>query len=212
MEARIMKIAICITTTPNRKELFAQSFLHLVENTREDVSYKIYNDENYEGIAKAKNKCLAMCDGFDFVFLLDDDIFSLDKSWTDEYINSGLEHAMYIFDRELQERTQKYFSYELPRGCMLFLTRKVIDTAGGMDEDFAVWGYEHAEYSRRIFNMGLTPAPFIDIPNVIDLFYSYDKWQSCKSSVNDDQRRQSIPHNYQLYQQKFYSKEFKPYK
>jgi len=206
------RIAVCITTTPNRKQLFEQSFKHLRENTPNDVSYKIYLDEKYEGIAKAKNKCLAMCDGFDFVFLLDDDIFALDKSWTDEYINSGLEHAMYIFDRRLLIKSEQYFSYDLPRGCMLFLTRKAIDTAGGMDEDFKVWGYEHAEYSRRIFNMGLTPAPFIDIPNVIDLFYSYDKWQACKSSVSDSQRMQSIPANYHLYQQKYYSKEFKPFR
>ena len=207
-----MNIAICVTTTPNRKELFAQSFLKLVENTPANVSYKIYNDVNYEGIAKAKNKCLAMAEGFDFVFLLDDDIFPLDKSWISEYVNSGLEHAMYIFDRTLQERTEKYFSYDLPRGCMLFLTRKAIDMAGGMDENFKVWGYEHAEYSRRIYNMGLTPAPFIDRPNSIDLFYSYDRWHACKSSVSEGQRMQAITANYKLYEQNLNSKEFKPYK
>lgn len=207
-----MKIAIAVTTTPNRKQLFEQSFKHLVENTPNEVSYKIYLDEKQEGIAKAKNKCLALCDGFDFVFLLDDDVFALNKEWVELYCNSGLEHAMYIFDRQLLSETSQYKAYELPRGCMLFLTRKAIDTAGGMDEDFKVWGYEHAEYSRRIFNMGLTPAPFIDISNSNGLFYSYDQYGSCKSSVSDNDRMQSIPTNYNLYQQKFYSKEFKPFK
>lgn len=207
-----MKIAVCITTTPDRQYLFDSCFLRLIENTPDNVAYKIYVDEKKEGIAKAKNKCLVMCDNYDFVFLLDDDIYSIDKNWVDRYINSGLEHAMFIFDRPIIEANEKYIAYDLPRGCMLFLTRKTIDIAGGMDEDFKVWGYDHAEYSRRIYNMGLTPHPFIDIPNSNGLFYSHDEFGTCESSVSMNDRGRSIPINKKLYQQKFYSKEFKAFK
>lgn len=208
----VMNIAVCITTTPNRKDLFDESFFCLRENSPDNVDFIVYNDESYEGIAKSKNKCLSMCDGYDFAFLLDDDVYAIDKNWIYTYINSGLEHAMYIFDRQLIAVTSQYNAYDLPRGCMLFLTRKAINIAGGLDESFEKWGYEHAEYSRRIFNMGLTPSPFIDIPTSRGLFYSYDENYACESSVSNSDRRNCIPINAALYESKLNSKEFKSYK
>lgn len=207
-----MKIAVCITTTPNRTDLFGKTFLKVVENSQEYVSYKIYNDVNYEGIAKAKNKCLAQCDGYDYVFLLDDDIYPTDVNWVQKYIDSGLNHAMYIFGRTFKEEGQNYRSFDLPRGCMLFFTRHCIDTAGGFDEDFIKWGYEHAELSRRIFNRGLTPAPYIDILDSHGLFYAFDQYQDNISSVSQRDRAEGIKNNKPLFDATVNSNTFKPYK
>lgn len=213
-----MKIVIGITTTKNREKLFAETFLRLVENTPDNVSYKIYRDDKYEGIAIAKNKCLAKCmaDNPDYVFLLDDDIYSLDSAWIYKYINSDLNHAMYIFYRQpistpgASVFPPTYAEYALPRGCMLFFTRHCIDVAGGFDERFIKWGYEHAELSHRIYNMGLTPAPYIDIPDSRGLFYSHDEHHTCRSSVSDAVRAEGIRNNKLLFDQK--SNKFIPYK
>lgn len=211
-----MKIAVGITTTPNRIELFGNTFLKLVENSPKSFSFKIFNDENYEGIAQAKNKCLAMCmeTDPDYVIILDDDIYPLVKNWHLPYIESGLHHAMYIFDRDSGQKFSNgtYKEYVLPRGCLLFFTRYCIDTAGGFDERFKGWGYDHAELSRRIFNMELTPAPYIDIPNSTGLFYSHDEHKTCQSSVSNTNRLRGIKNNQALFNETQHSNQFVNYK
>lgn len=215
-----MKIVIGITTTKNREKLFAETFSKLVENTPVNVSYKIYRDDNYEGIAVAKNRCLAKCmrDNPDYVVLLDDDIYSLNPDWIYKYIASGLNHAMYIFDRQpistpgASVFPATYAEYSLPRGCMLFFTRHCIETAGGFDERFKGWGYEHAELSRRIYNMDLTPARYLDVPGSSGLFYSHDEHNTCQSSVGDVVRIAGIRHNEPLYKETILSNTYIPYK
>ena len=43
----------------------------------------------------------------------------------------------------------------------MYQQRRVVERVGGMDERFGAGGHEHAEYSQRIHNAGLTPAAFI---------------------------------------------------
>jgi hypothetical protein len=42
-------------------------------------------------------------------------------------------------------------------GCMMFLTRSAIQTVGIFNEDFGVYGFEHADYTNRIHKAHLTP-------------------------------------------------------
>jgi hypothetical protein len=95
---------------------------------------------------------------------------------------------------------------------MLFFTRHCINTAGGFDERFQGWGYEHAELSRRIYNMDLTPAPYLDIRDSKGLFYSHDEHFSCKSSVPNDKRAEGIIINQPLFAETINSNKFIPYK
>ena len=216
-----MKISIGITTTPNRKEIFEQSYKQWVKYLPEDAVLFTHNDINYDGIAKAKNVCVRACHDADFVFIVDDDCYPIKENWHLPYIESGLNHAMYIFDRELiltacdidlNLESGWYQAFNLPRGCMLFFTRRCIKTAGGFDERFTGWGYEHAELSRRIYNMGLTPDPYIDIPYSKGLFYSHDEHGTCESSVSNIDRMRGIQANQGLFNELKDSKEFKPFK
>lgn len=44
----------------------------------------------------------------------------------------------------------------------MYAHRSVVESIGGMDERFGPpGGHEHAEWSMRIHNAGLTPAPFL---------------------------------------------------
>lgn len=167
-----------------------------------------YRFEQNAGVGSAKNKCLELLEGCEHMFLFDDDCSPVVDEWWLPYINSGLNHAAYTFDRMELNRTSKYVSYEYPNGCMLYFTRKCIDTAGGWDTEFQGYGWDHCELSRRIYNMGLTPAQFVDIPNSAVLFQMAD----CESSFSYETRAATIPINAELYQQKYFSKEFKPYK
>jgi hypothetical protein len=202
-----MKIAICITTTPNRVHVLNKTMANWMYVAPQGSFLFVHNDVDYEGVSKAKNKCLAWSEFADVVFCFDDDICPVDTTWAERYINSGLEHACYTFGRKLINSTPTYNEFEKPCGCMLFFTRKCIDTVGGWDTSFRGYGYEHCNISDRIYNAGLTPARYIDIPNSAGLFEMAD----CESSFTSANREQ-IPANLKLYQQRFYSKEFKPFK
>lgn len=208
-----MKIVICISTTPNRKEVFEKTLQWWINLAPKNADIKVYSDTEHIGIAASKNKCLAMCEGYSHIFLVDDDIRPMTVNWGKDYVESDLEHAMYIFDRHKLFQNEKYASYILPRGCMLYLTKKVLETAGGFDERFKGYSYEHAEYSRRIFNMGLTPAPYLDIPNSKGLFYSYDEQDAnFQSSIDRHTCRENITKNKILFDKTVNSNQFIPYK
>lgn len=209
-----MKISIGITTTPNRSASFQICLNKWVEFLPTNAKIHIYCDDNYTGISAAKNSVLAMCGDADFYFIVDDDIIPVDYDWHLPYVNGGLNHACWNLDRPVLPMSEaglfndKYIEYKTPNGCMLFFTKKAIDTVGGWDNSFQGYGYEHVNLSDRIFNNGLTPARYIDVPKSKDLFAMIYR----ASDISDSVRASSIPENYALYQQKFYSKEFKPFK
>lgn len=207
-----MSIAIGITTTPERSGTFHACLRAWQLHLPEDATIFIYCDTNHESISISKNKVLAMCDYADHIFMVDDDIFPMVGDWHLPYVNSGLNHACYTFGRVIYNRTIQYISYDKPCGLMLYFRKICIDKVGGWDTDFKIWSYEHVDLSQRIFNIGLTPAPFIDIPNSHGLFYSYDEHQAIESSVQVNDRMMGIQINTPLLESKRFSKEFKAYK
>ncbi len=170
-----------------------------------------YRFEEKQGISIAKNKCLELLEDNDHIFLVDDDIYPLNDIWIGKYVFSNLQHACYIFDRKLLSWEPNYHVYDLPRGCLLYFTKRCIEIAGGFDTNFTNC-YEHAELSRRIFNMGLTPAPYIDIPNSAGLFYSHDEQGTGQSSFDPHTRGKAIRSNKQYWEETKLSNQFIPYK
>lgn len=174
------------------------------------------------GVAKAKNKCLELLENCDHIFLADDDIHPKVENWWLPYITSGQDHLTFTFSslksgffngNKLLNTENGICEYSNPCGCMMYLTKKCLDTIGGFDTDFGRYGYEHLEYSRRAFNAGLTHAPFIDIENSLDLFYSLDHQQEIRCTFhNTIVKRKLFGVNKQLYADKFNDKHFKPYK
>lgn len=222
---RLKRIAICITTH-NRNDItdLCLSFWSVMKPDNADIlivddgSEIPYHKANYfrfekqQGIASAKNKCLELAKDYDYIFLSDNDFWPITSDWWKPFINSGLNHACWIIDRKEIKKNDVYTEYDLPRGCLLFLKNEVLPIVGGMDTDFGLWGYEHASYSDRIFNAGLTPVRYLHINGTEKMFYSLDLRGKVESSVPDNIRAEHIPRNYALYQQKYYSKEFKPFR
>jgi glycosyltransferase involved in cell wall biosynthesis len=215
-------------TTRNRREV-AQDTINRIRSLApkgskivivDDASDVPYPNADYRfpfqaGIARAKNKCLELLRDCDYIFLFDDDCFPVNKEWADKYIESGLNHASFNFlwgndgmriDRVVND---KIVSWSNPRGSMLFLTKQALEKAGGMDEGFAIWGYEHPDLSRRIFNLGLTPCRFPDVVNSHNYFYSYDMESKIRSTVPD--RRGLIDFNRNRYVSKERSTQYVPF-
>ena len=228
-------IAICITTR-NREDTLILSLIRW--NTFkpknadiivvDDASYMVkmginYRFETQQGIAKAKNKCLELSEGYDHVFLVDDDVYPKVQGWEKPYIESGLNHMALTFEKNSKgsyyspsvrkEGTWNgYNTYKAPNGCFLYLSRKAIDTAGGMRPEFGIWGFEHVEYSQRIHLLGLTPHPYIDIPNSLDLIHVCDYYNEVKSSIPANVKGQSGRKNLMIWENLGGKAEFVPYK
>ncbi|UVD40295.1 glycosyltransferase [Mycobacterium phage Capablanca] len=132
-----------------------------------------YRFEQNVGVARAKNKCieLLMASEVDHVFLFDDDTWPVEKDWWRQYTESGYEHLSWNWlprwddYRDLWPLADDHgiTSWNTSNGCLLYYTRKALETAGGMRVQFGRWGFEHLEHSYRIHRFGLTPEPFLSL-------------------------------------------------
>jgi hypothetical protein len=200
-----MKIGIGLTTYGNRQT-------PALEMIRKHTPLARIVTVNVKGIAKAKNMCLALLDDCEHIFLFDDDCFPKVDNWYEPYINAGIPHLCYTFDRKVLSVKNGIKEHELPCGCMLYINRKCLDVVGGFDTDFDGYGFEHPDYSQRVCNAGLQYAPFLDVVGSNLLIHSMDEHKQIVSSVSQLDRGLGIQTNRHLFMKNRDSKEWKPYK
>lgn len=192
----------------------------------DDASDEVYCDADYRfteraGIPKAKNKSLELAwkSGADHIFLVDDDVFPLVADWYRYYTESGIEHLSFSFkeayegvgERPDPELIDGFKIWEMTNGCFLYFTRDCIQIAGGFDERFGLGVYEHADLTRRIFNIGLTPHPNMDINCSEFVVGSFDKNRLVKRSFSIKERGQQLVSGYELYNKKKFDTVFIPF-
>lgn len=122
------------------------------------------------GVATNKNTGIELLmdnTSVEHLFLSDDDTWPLYPQALTKHTENPIPHTMVCWGgHRLEFRVDTngyhlgYATWTWPRGVMLYLHRGVVEAVGGMDERFGAGGHEHVEYSRRIFNAGLTPAPY----------------------------------------------------
>lgn len=116
------------------------------------------------GVAVNKNTGieLLMGAGVEHLFLCDDDTWPLSPTALDKHLELDIPHSLVCWGKSrLGDTHAKYATWNWPRGVMLYQTRAVVERVGGMDERFGPGGHEHVEWSQRIHNAHLTPAPFV---------------------------------------------------
>lgn len=221
-------------TTHNRYDVFLNSFNEIVKLSPKGAKIVVVDDASERavpqatfrfntnvGIATAKNKCMELLDDCEHIFLFDDDTYPKVKDWHLPYINSGQVHLMYLFrnfvnrklyDSALVYQDDDFTALSHPRGCMLYIHNSVLDVVGGMDTEYRRWGYEHVDFSNRIYNMGLTPFRFMDVSNSKDLIYSGDEHESVETTVSHEERREYIHEMKPKYIESFSSKKYCRYK
>lgn len=215
-------ISICITTR-NRPEAFGIVLVKIIEHTKvpyqfiviDDASETTYCDASYRfesrsGIPAVKNKCLELAK-YDHIFLFDDDTCPIADEWYLPYINSGKEHLCYTF--LAKHKVKDGFKYHtLGNGCMLYVTRKCIDTVGGFDWNYGLGKYEHVDFSRRIYNAGLTESVFMDIENSSELLYCMDQKKEVQRSFTPVEMRTLLKSGEKHFHKSRNSKEYIDYR
>ena len=190
-----MKIGIGVTTynRPKHIELWEKQ-LKLNFNI-ETCTIHIANDSNERmGIAFRKNECLKNLSDNDYIFLFDDDCFPIKEGWAEFFIEASKatrqHHFMYLKEtptiKKIMHKTYDpyYYQYSVQEhiniynncaGCMMFLTKEVIQKVGGYNPAYGIYGYEHAGYSNRIHQAGLTPIGAYTCPALTgEYIYSMD--------------------------------------
>ncbi len=178
----------------------------VVDDGSDDKIESDYRFDKNVGIARAKNKCIELLidSGCDQLFLFDDDCWPIKPDWHIPYVDSREPHLSFTFDHLCNGRPNgrhKYKTknghayYQKPCGPMLYIDKKAVDRVGGMDINFGKWGFEHVNYSDRVFNAGLTSERYIDIDGSLNIFHSCDHFCQYPSSVNAYYRSTLIPDN-----------------
>lgn len=165
---------------------------------------EFYRFNENVGIARAKNKGLELLEqqGVEHFFLFDDDAYPLVDDWWEPYVDSPEPHLMRIFPdlagpnklNDVKEiyRGHGHVAYTSPRGVMLYAHRSVLDAVGGMDPGFGLWGYEHGDWSNRIYSAGLTTWRFADVDQGAELIYSLDEHEAVDRSVEGFRRAEQV--------------------
>lgn len=214
-------ISICITTRNRRESLYNVLYRITMHTTIpyeliivDDASTLPYCDSTYRfenrvGIPAAKNKCLELAK-YDHIFLFDDDTYPIVDEWYLPYINSGKEHLCFTFLAKHKVKNG-FKCHVLGNGCMLYVTRKCIDTIGGFDWNYGLGKYEHVDFSRRIHNAGLTESVFMDVEGSDKLLYCMDQKKEVERSFSREEMRTLLKSGEKHFQKSRKSKEFIPY-
>lgn len=218
------KIAIAITTR-NRPDTFIQSISQHKKYTPfdifiiDDCSDTVYTQSDYRflhnaGIPVAKNKCLEllMKTKADHFFLFDDDTFPISEKWWVPYINSGVKHLNFTFATEPYYITDKGIKlHYYPNGCMMYIHRSCVDVAGGFDINYGLGKYEHVDFTRRVYNIGLTEHPFADVVGSDRLLYCLDKDKAVTRTLDESTQKYLLEKNRNYFVNQEKSIKFVPY-
>ena len=171
-------IGVAITTTSRRPdhENHWQSVLSLCDGMR----VEFIND--VMGVAKAKNECLRKLQDCDYVFLFDDDCFPIVENWAQFFIDAhnktGCHHFTYLHNylhiRKVHTDQNGLSAYNNSAGCMIFLTKDIIERVGAFNEAYGMYGYEHVEYSIRCKMSELSPHHNVCPDGAEQFIYSMD--------------------------------------
>lgn len=203
-----LKIGCGITTYLRPKHL--ELILKQIELYKGDHEISVYvwdDSEQKRGIAYGKNMCLSNLRNCDHIFLFDDDVFPIAEGWIDYFINSGYNHACYMNSKyQIVYSGEKHTSYNMSSGVLMYLTKHCFETVGYFNPKYGRYGYEHAGYSHRIFEAGLTPSRFLCLKDTHKYFHALDldgiggyEYLDHKRMITEEERTESVRANNSVY-------------
>ena len=202
---KMIGIGVITHERPKHIEFVLECIRH---TTSGDFKVFIYDDSiKKKGIAYGKNQCLEGLKGCDHIFLFDDDCFPKKVGWTDYFINSGYKHLLYMNkDYGIFAQNEDVFYCANASGVFMYLTKEVFDKVGYFNPAYGRFGFEHAGYSKRIFNAGFTLTNFQVLHKTSEYIYALDidgtkgyEFLKHESTVTGAERRKCIDENDPIY-------------
>ena len=166
------------------------------------------------GVAQSKNRCIAalLDAGCDHLFLADDDVYPRVPWWWRPYVESPEHHLCYQWPRPARRvgggrlnrwrlvpqpghpLAETHFAVGFPRGVLIYLDRRVVDTVGGFDPEYGRG--EHVEFSYRCWLAGLSTfsqrdesgavvAAYGDVRGSEVIWYARDRYERIQSTFGD---------------------------
>ena len=181
--------------------------------------------EQPQGIPAVKNAGIAalMASGVEHLFLFDDDTRPTSEALWDRYIEAPEPHYQYCWTHFAKGKTavpkmavlyqdSSLVAYGWSMGCMLYVTADAVRRVGGMSPEFGKGYEEHADWSQRIHNVGLTSFVHQDIPGSGELIYASDEHGTVNRSVDWGDRMKLIERNEALRLSRVNSVEYVEYR
>lgn len=213
------KIGVAISSTPDRDDLCTGTFLKWRQFMPPNSVLIVQRDIDGVGVAKTKNICLQRleAEGVTDYFLADNDVWPISADWWKPFVESDENHLLYNFklkskpsnDMRVLYQDGKIISYSHTRGCLIYVTQKVLDTVGGFDTRYHN-SFEHPDYTNRIHNAGLTTYRSMSPVSAHELLYCLDQDSKVESSIKKDPVQNMK--NYRLYKENRQSKAYMEYK
>lgn len=192
-----MRIGIGVTTYKRPKTLsltMRQFAKHTKETEGVEFCYHVqhFYPLKHKGIAEVKNLCIKalMEQDCDFIYLFDDDCFPIHPEWwkpfVEAHLRTGQHHFLWLKEEKIRsvaklsgakliKEENGITVFKNAQGCCIFLTKYAVMAAGGFDERFKGYGYEHENYSLRIHQLGMnTMGAFLSVPDIELYIYSLD--------------------------------------
>jgi len=206
-----MDFAVGITTynrpqvlefTLSQFDKFGGDIIVLDDHSKGGCSKRCIRNKKRLGIAKSKNKCISLLKDYKKIFLFDDDCFPIQDRWWEIYKGEHhYAHASYP-SQYVKKYVGKNAYWNGALGCAMMIDQEVLKTVGGMDSKFGLYGFEHVEYTMRIYRTGLIPYPWLTPKNVQDYIWSFDAlgsyggfvWKG-GSSIPENEKNKLIAQN-----------------
>ena len=199
-------IGIGVITYNRPKHL--ELFLKQIEKHTKDYSLYVHDDSiERKGIAYGSNMCLHNLKDCEHIFLFNDDCFPIADGWAEYFINSKLNHSLYMngeYSPILQQ--DNYTSYKHASGVFMHLTKKVVERVGYFNPLYDKYGFEHAAYSHRICRAGLIRSRFISLNDCNKYLYALDlqgdkgyEYLEHKRTLTDTEKNEQIQKNNETY-------------
>lgn len=197
-------------TTYNRPEHLKLCLSQINKHTK---GFKLYiaDDSNERlGIAKRKNECIKELQDCEHIVLFDDDCFPIKDGWVDLIVESHTKepHLLYLKETSSIKKIKsksKIDYYNNCGGCMITLTKEVANKVGGFNEEYGIYGFEHAAFSAKVYRSKLTTEPYCSPSSISEYIYSLDfdnyiDWGiNHKTSLSYEEAMESIKRNYTVY-------------
>lgn len=171
----------------------------------------LYRFAKNAGIPAAKNRCIEilMNLGVEHLFLFDDDTRPCADDWWKPYVDGPEPHYAYCWTKFAKDnkavpkmdvlyRDNQLVAYGWSMGCLLYVHRSVVERVGGLHPGFGMGMEEHAEWSQRIHNAGLTSFVHQDHPQMAGKVWAGDEHYAVQRSFSHSNRQQMVAANEKL--------------